>query len=449
MPIRGLRGTLPLHWDGTLGDPFGGRNGDVGINGTAPANCSLASGEQACFRQLVDASLSSVMCAQPSCPVGPTGLPGALTAAEREDMATYMQSVSYPPARSRSASDAITTAARNGFSDFFMDQGGSGGATANTCADTTGGCHALPLGVSTNSIAVGGFEAPTMRGMTDRFLQFSGGFTNPQEVLDTVAPFTNFGVIPWDPAIGLDELTVFSGTFVAFQPVYNVFPTAMFQMFEEASTGHSGAIGRQVSVNARTTGAPLLAETTARLATLETADLRGVVNLLGNGRRNGAPVTLSFKANVNLYQDEGGVSLTRAQLIAEAQAATTQITFTDHLRENVGNASFAQPLIATSTTGNGGTGDPPLPVLTSPTVMTLAGQTVRADAITLVDGVPVAATLTCQGGSFAPIYCSTSVVGVTLAALPANGTHLLQLQNPKAALSNELPFCVGPAAGCL
>jgi YVTN family beta-propeller protein len=449
MPIRGLRGTLPLHWDGTLGDPFGGRNGDVGISATADANCSLEGGEQACFRHLVNASLSSVMCAQPGCPIGPTGLPGALTEAERDDLATYLQSVSYPPARSRPASDVITTVARNGFSDFFMDQGGNGGATANTCADTTGGCHALPLGTSTNSVAVGGFEAPTMRGMSDRYLQFSGGFTSPQEVLDAVAPFTNLGVVPWDPAIGLDEFTVFAGTFVAFQPVYNVFPTAMFQMFEEASTGHSGALGRQVSVNARTTGPALLAQTETRLATLEMADLRGVANLRGSGLRYGAPVTLSYSAGTGRYQDERGLSLSHAQLLAEAQSGITRATFTGHLRENVGNAAFAQPLIATSTTGNGATGDPPLPVLPAGNPMTLAGQTVRADAITLVDGLPVAATLTCQGGSFAPVYCSSNVIRVTLATVPANGTHLLQLQNPRGALSNELPFCVGAAAGCL
>ena len=32
MPIRGLRDTLPLHWDGTLGDPVGGRNGATTAN---------------------------------------------------------------------------------------------------------------------------------------------------------------------------------------------------------------------------------------------------------------------------------------------------------------------------------------------------------------------------------------------------------------------------------
>lgn len=453
MPIRGLRGTLPLHWDGTLGDPFGGRNGDVGVGGTSPANCSLAGGEQACFRHLVNASLSSVMCAQPGCAVGPSGLPGGLTEAEREDMAAYLQSVSYPPARSRPANDVVTAVARNGFSDFFMDQGGNGGATANTCADTTGGCHALPLGTSTNSVAVGGFEAPTMRGMTDRTLQFSGGFTSPQEVLDTVAPFTNFGVIPWDPAIGLDELTVFAGTFVAFQPVYNVFPTPLFQMFEEASTGHSGAIGRQVSVGPRTTDGAHLAATTADLATLEAADLRGVANLRGTGVRNAgsgaAPITLSFRSDTGVYQGDAGVSLSRAQLLAEAQAGTTQITLTAQLRENVGFSDFAQPLLQTSATGNGATGDPPLPVLASNTPITLTGQTVRSDAVAFVDGQPVAASLTCQGGTFAPTYCSSNVVRVTFAALPPAGMHLLQLQNPKGPLSNEFPFCVGAAAGCL
>ena len=30
MPVRGLKNTLPLHWDGTLGDPFNGRNGETG-----------------------------------------------------------------------------------------------------------------------------------------------------------------------------------------------------------------------------------------------------------------------------------------------------------------------------------------------------------------------------------------------------------------------------------
>jgi len=452
MPVRGLRGTLPLHWDGTLGDPFGGPNGQVGVGGNVAPNCSIASGEQACFRQLVDAALAGVMCTVGACALGPAGLAGAFTAAEREDLAAYLQSVAYPPARSRPISDALSSSARNGFADFFMDQGGNNNASTNTCADTTGGCHALPLGTSTNSIAVGAFEAPTMRGMTDRFLQFSGGFTNPQEILDAVAPLTNLGVIPWNPAQGLDELVVFSAGFPAFNPVYNVLPQDMFEMFEEASTGQSGAIGRQLSLNARATDAGHLAGTTSLLAALESADARGAVNLRGYGVRNAGGgffrIQLSFKSELGLYDAGDGLSFARAELLADAQSGALVLELTAELREGVGNPGFQQPLISTQATGTGATGDPPLPVLPAGNPMTLRGVTVRGDAVVLVDGQPVAATVGCVGGSFAPVYCSSSVLSVNLAAIPANGMHLLQLQNPTGPLSDEMPICVGPVAGC-
>jgi hypothetical protein len=452
MPIRGLRGTLPLHWDGTLGDPFGGPNGEVGVGGNVAPTCSLAGGEQGCFRVLVDASLAGVMCEQPACPQGPSGLPGPLTAQEREALALYLQSVAYPPARSRPPGDAITTAARNGFADFFVDQGGNTSPDLNTCADTTGGCHALPLGVSTNSVGVGAFEAPTMRGMTDRFLQFSGGFTSPEEVLDAVAAFTGQGVIPWNPAQGLDELVVFSAGFPAFNPVYNVLPQAMFQMFEEASTGHSGAIARQLSLNARTTSGTLAATTAARMAALEAADERGVVNLRGYGLRDAgdgfASLRLGYKADLDLYDAGGGLRLTPAELRAEAQAGVTVLQLTAHLRSGHGKPDALQPLLSTAGIGNGQTGDPPLPVLPGGNPMTLAGVTVRPDARIFVDGQPVAGTVSCVGGSFAPIYCSSDRISVQLAALPASGLRMLQLQNPRGPLSNELPICVGAVSGC-
>jgi YVTN family beta-propeller protein len=451
MPVRGLRGTLPLHWDGTLGDPFGGPNGEVGVGGSAAPNCSLEGGEQACFRQLVNASLGGVMCSQPTCPIGPSGQAGGLSVPEREDMAAYLQRISYPPARSRPPTDTVTTDARDGFADFFLDQGGNNGASTNTCADTTGGCHALPLGVSTNSIAVGAFEAPTMRGMTDRFLQFSGGFTAPQEVLDAVSGLTNLGVIPWNPAQGLDELIVFSAAFPAFQPVYNVLPGDMFQMFEEASTGHSGAVGRQLTLNARTATAPLAAQTAARLASLEAADERGVVNVRGSGRRDAGsgfgPITVSYKAELDRYDAGGGLTFTGTQLLAEAAAGDLSLQLTAHLRSAVGNDAFLQPLISTAATGTGATGDPPLPVLPAGNPMTLRGVTVRGDSRILVDGQPVGGTVTCTGGAFSP-YCGSEIVSVQLAATPANGLRLLQLQSPGGPLSNELPICVGPVSGC-
>jgi hypothetical protein len=442
MPIRGLANTLPLHWDGTLGDPFGGRNGEVGVNGNAPPVCSLAAGPDACFRHLVDASLSGVMCDPQACPTGPSGLAGALTTAERDDLAEYLQSVSYPPARMRRLDDGVTTSARNGFADFFLDQGGLANSAATTCADTTGGCHALPLGVSTNSIQVGAFEAPTMRGMTDRFLHFSGGFTNAQEFLDSVAGSASSGVIPWNPALGLDERTVFSAGFVAFQPVYNVFPNDIFQMFEEASTGTSGAAGRMLTLRNITTAAEW-----TLLAQLESADARGAVNLFGSGVYDGVPVDVSYKGG---RWQVGLESLTKAELQAAVAALRLRATVVARLPHGDGDPLYPMPLLTVAADGAGPGGDPNVPILAGGSgAMSLRGQFVRSDARVLVDGRVGLGTLSCVGGSFAP-FCSSGVVSVDVTATQAPGLHLLQVQNGAGPISPELPFCVGASiAQCL
>jgi YVTN family beta-propeller protein len=449
MPVRGLKNTLPLHWDGTLGDPFGGRNGEVGVTGSAPPVCSLANGQHDCFRHLVNASLSGVMCDQAGCATGPSGLAGELSGEERDDMATYLMSIAYPPARMRPLDDVVSQSARDGFADFFLDQGGNGGQQARTCADTTGGCHALPLGVSTNSIAVGAFEAPTMRGMTDRFLHFSGGFTAAQELLDIVAAIGGAnGVIPWSPAEGLDELTVFSAGFVAFQPTYNVFPDDMFQMFEEAGTGTSGATGRMLTLGTQTSAAEW-----SVLSALEQADLRGVVNLFGSGVYQGVPVDISYKADLALWQVGPG-QLTRAQLQADAGNGLLRGTLAAHLPASHGKSDHPQPLLSVVTLGNGPGGDPNVPILTpagAGNPMNLTAVDVRADARILVDGQAVAGTLSCAGGVFTP-FCDTQSVLVQLAAVPPLGLHLLQVQNGAGPISPELPFCVGATvsiAGCL
>jgi YVTN family beta-propeller protein len=449
MPVRGLNNTLPLHWDGTLGDPFGGRNGEVGVTGSAAAVCSLASGQHECFRHLVNASLSGVMCDQSGCLAGPSGLEGSLTNEERDDMATYLMSISYPPARMRAIDDTLSASARDGFADFFLDQGGSGGLQARTCADTTGGCHALPLGVSTNSVAVGGFEAPTMRGMTDRFLHFSGGFTAAQEILDIVALIgVPNGVIPWDPNQGLDELTVFSAGFVGFQPTYNVFPDDLFQMFEEASTGPSGATGRMLTLDAQSV---LDADHLGLLIDLEQADARGVINLFGTGVHRGVPVDASYKSDLGLWQ-VGPERLTRAQVLSDAVAGVLRFTVVARLPMHQGASDHPQPLLNVRTVGNGPGGDPNVPIVApggggSP--LDLTGVGVREDARILVDGQRQAGALTCVGGTFEP-FCSSQNVRVPLATIPPTGLHVLQVQNGDGPISPELPFCVGTGiAVCL
>lgn len=487
MPIRGLKNTLPLHWDGSLGDPFGGGNGAVGFNGNGGTDCSLggADGDHDCFVDLVNASLSGVMCDQSgSCPSGGT----KLTAQERDDMAFYLASVSYPPARSRRIDDTLSAtgsevpipngdgtpsallgAAKTGFSRFFVNNGGAVG-DPDTCADSTAGCHALPLGSVTNSSTLNGFESPTMRGMTDRFVQFSLGPNSNAEIMTQANSNTTITVqgfqltlpplqapLQYDPADGMRELTVLGVAFLLFNPVYGVLPPHVWQMFEEASTGHSGAVARQVALNARTTAPAALAETDTLLAALELADARGLVNLRATGMRNAgaglAPATLSYRSDGTYKSESQSVSLTRAQLLAEAQAGTAVLTATAALRSGfqVPGTGVPQPLLAVGT-GSGVTGDPPLPAMAAgsgnPAAFTVIGTDVRSDAQLFLDGAPLAgATLTCSAGVNGS-FCNNGNVAIDFASTPATGLHLLQVLNPTGPLSNELPVCVGTQVQC-
>jgi DNA-binding beta-propeller fold protein YncE len=454
MPVRGLENTLPLHWDGTLGDPFGAGNGAVGLAGNGGTSCTLgdADGDHDCFLNLVQGSLNGVMCLQDgSCPT--TGL----TPQQQDDMATFLGSVAYPPARARRIDDTLSddsdladlngipASARQGFADFFTDVGGNV-ANPRTCADADGGCHALPLGTATNSATLNGFDSPTMRGLTDRFLQFSLGTTGAIGI-QQIANNGGFGAsalelgIDWDSTKGFQEVTTFGTAFLIFQPVYGMRPPHLWQMFEEASTGHSGAFGRQVTLNTAT--APLPA-TQALLTELQDADARGVVNLRGRALRAGADISLSYDAIAGNYIiGSGNEALAQAALLAEAQAGATLATLTAHLRSAV--TGGPQPLLSTASTapiGNGRLGDPPLPNLTSGSPpFDLRGVDVSSAARVFLNGQPVPASLACLTGSTNG-FCNAGDVRITLASRPTpNGLHILQVQNPAGLLSNEIPIC--------
>jgi DNA-binding beta-propeller fold protein YncE len=451
MPVRGLKNTLPLHWDGTLGDPFAGINGETGTGASAPANCG---DDQSCFRQLVNASLAGVMCTQGACPSNDVGQPGGLSNAERDAMASYLQSIQYPPARTRRFDDQLTVEAVRGFSDFFENKGGvnppgNGGAGPETCADSGGGCHALPHGAGTASVFVGGFEAPTMRGITDRFVEFSAGVTAVRDVLQSVSidpagPTGPATEVPWSPAIGFDEFTIWAVAFgspsanIGFRQAYNVRAFDIFQMIEELSNGQSGAFARQVTLNLRSTAPGALADTGALLAVLEAGDLNGVVNLRGVGMRNGASFTVSFRSD-GTYQGQG-VTLTRAQLLAEAQAGATTLTLTAQQRAGVSAATvqptlWVPPVGATLTNGR-----PDLPLLPGDDPMVVLAEDVPPGAAVWIDGEPAAATVTCVG-AVANGFCDASGVRIDLLSPPtAAGLHLLQVQAASGLLSNELPI---------
>jgi hypothetical protein len=319
----------------------------------------------------------------------------------------------------------------------------------------------------TNSATLNGFDVPTMRGMTDRFVQFSLAPTAPEGILtfantglalpppNTISPLET--PIKWNVNQGMREITTFGAAFAIFQPVYNVRPLNIFQMFEEANTmGFSGAQARQVELNVRTTAGANLTDVNNWLTTLETADARGLVNLRADGVRNGFQVGLSF-ANGTYTEDYGSYSLTRSQLISEAQAGTTILAITAELRSNWGTDNGPQPLLGLATTGsNGVTGDPPLPVIAcsgspcvaaDPPPITLVGTDVRTNATLFIDGQPATGTITCSLGTFGA-FCVNGNISVDISQSLQPGLHLLQVQNPAGPLSEELPVCVGTKTNC-
>ena len=294
-----------------------------------------------------------------------------------------------------------------------------------------------------------------MRGITDRFMLFSAGVTLVQEQLLFSDPSfvlyqPNISDVDWLPdTVGFDELTSWAQAFGtvqqpgAFRGVYNADTFDVFQMTEEAANGHSGALGRQLTLNSRTANdAGLLAGIQATLAVLEAADTDGKIVLEGKGQHAGGGANYSFDGGLYMV---GSLSLTRAQLIAEAAAGTTLVTLTARLPANVSSAApqpgLAVPAVSERTGAPGALfdGRPDLPT-TNP--MQIDGLHVEANPTILVDGQVAAGSVSCLGGSFSPT-CDSSRIQVDLTSPPtSSGVHLLQVQNPEGLISNELPFIV-------
>ena len=164
MPVRGLRDTAPYHWDGIPGDPYGGVN-TASTRRSVEPNCD-ADDPRSCTRQLVDSTLGSTMCAVGACGVNDEGRAGALSGAERDDLAEFLLNVPYPPSRRRSFTNELSDDAEAGFEAFHVDGVPDGDAgRRNVC----GNCHRMPFWTSTNT-GGSGMDAPTWRGAYDRWL---------------------------------------------------------------------------------------------------------------------------------------------------------------------------------------------------------------------------------------------------------------------------------------
>lgn len=505
-PIRGLRDTLPLHWEGVLADPIPGVNPEAADFDSAP-DCDIAVvGEVGCVRHLVDAALSGPMCQHNTpngCEVGEgqdgpdgAGLPGALTEEERNAMAAFQLAVAFPPAPSRRPDDKLSEFANQGVADFFTNEDQQGvntgvgqalGFAPTTCADNPMGCHSLPLTAGTNSDVVGGFDAPSARGMWDRFTLFSNGIFSSQEVMQGAQdcadgiepPARNFEVvfggnpIPisisgdpcnvrspeielflfqlaslpfptyetiWDPAVGHTERGSFIATFEGlFALVYGVRGDAIWQFQEEIGTGLPGLTGRQISIEPGSENDPALI---AALDLVERYAREGRITAVANGY---ALQEMRFDPAAEAWVAPNGFSQTTEQLRALAPLLDSAVTVTADLPENISiGGADRQPLLDVDPDVRAAevTGDAPglpRPFENEAATFRLGAEYVDPAAKVLVDGD------VCEGCSITPVVTpgtAKNAVDMTVDPGLAKGVHVVQVLNPNGWSSNEMPLCV-------
>lgn len=430
MPIRGLRDTAPYHWDGIPGDPFGGNN-TANINGDEPPNCSLDD-PASCTRVLVDGGLATTMCKLDECPVNDEGEAGALSAAQRDDMATFLLSALYPPAQRRSYDNVLSQAAEQGF-DIFHVTGVTGGRpdVPNLC----GNCHRMPFWVSTNTPGTG-MDAPTWRGAYDRWLILPQGRAN---VIDLVSDFKRDNGFPEQSMWGAGD--------------------EVWQMVLEGSTGFSGSFGRSVTLDERSAGDGLTGDL---LDALERSAREGGVVLHGDGvfidGGVATPVALEFDGRFAagdaesagrpyVERGEGAGAFSRGELEALAAEGRFVGTFTARAGAKV-DVDHPQPGIWTGGPMQEQRRRVVFPAVSmDETAMVLYGRHVQEGAHVIVDGRRVPGQVYCETGELP--RCDREIIVVELEALPAsNGTHFLQIQNPDGLFSNDFIFYTDDGGGC-
>lgn len=416
MPIRGLRDTEPYHWDGIPGDPYGGNNSG-NIHGSDLPNSKVGVPTTS-SRHLIDGGLAATMMMVGDETVNDEGKVGALTAAQRDGMATFLLSVPYPPAQRRAYDNVVSARAEQGFKLFHIDGDLDDKVRPNVC----GNCHRMPFLVSTNTPGTG-MDAPTWRGAYDRFLILPQGRLN---IID-------FDFYARVAERGIPERNVWQFSWAGrrrFDPVWN--------MVLEGSTGFSGSLGRQVTLNSATSTDQLSRDL---LHALEVSASEGAVILEGDGvlidDPASEPVTLQFDSELDggRYVSKGGDgrSFTRDELFALATNGKLIGTFTARHGENA-DVDHPQPAIWTRGPIERQRGRQQFPTLYgSNDRMKVSGRHIHKDAFVVVDGRRVTGNVSLD---------DSEKVEIELASFPPVGMHLLQLQNPDGLFSNDFIFHV-------
>lgn len=419
MPVRGLRDTAPFHWDGVLGDPYGGSN-STSIN-RAVDPVADPQDQTTSTRHLVDVSLAEILKEHSDNRVNDEGKPGGFTAAERDDLALFLLSVPFPPAQRRAYDNVLSKTAQEGFKLFHIEGDyDPKQIRPNVCGD----CHRMPFFVSTNTLG-SGMDAPTWRGAYDRFLILPQGRIN-------IIDFPFYREVT-EKGQSEEEIWRFSwGGRPRMNPVW--------RMVVEGSTGFSGAFARQVTLNKSTANDQL---TNDLMQALQIAAAEGGVVLEAEGVLiNGGQATAiemqydpGFQTGVFVSKARDRKILTWDELIAMAEQGKFVGTFTGRHGEN---ATVDTPQPALWTLGNiyEQRGRQQFPIIhNGDHSIVLSGRNFSDESTIYIDGRRVP-------GSIEVVDDEREQVRINLPELPAIGMHFLQVQSPGGMFSNDIIFHV-------
>jgi DNA-binding beta-propeller fold protein YncE len=417
MPVRGLRDTAPFHWDGIPGDPYGGTN-SASVRKPVKPN-SDPNDPVSTTRHLVDGGLASTMKQVEDDSTNDEGKAGLMNSKERDLLSKFLLGVTYPPAQRRAYDNELSPRAEEGFELFhILGDNDPTKRKPNVCGD----CHRMPFWVSTNTPG-SGMEAPTWRGAYDRFLILPQGRLN-------IIDFDFYRRVAEE---GIPERKIWKfswGGRSRFDPVWD--------MVLEGSTGFSGSLGRQVTLNSSTTEDNLSKDL---LDALELSASEGAVVLQVEGliieEGKGRSVILQYDSTLKggSYVETTGQrkAFSRDELYALANANRFVGTFTGRHGKNA-DYDNPQPGIWAQGPIEKQRGAQKFPVLTKQKkTMVVSGRHLKEGASVIVNGRKTRGSVKLG---------DNERVEIELASLPPEGMHFVQLQNRDGLFTNDFIFHV-------
>ena len=422
--LRGLRGTAPYHWDGVPGDPYGGKN--AATREMLEPNSDVNRPETS-VRNVIDGSMATTMLDSNSDIRNDEDKKGYLTKKERDAMAEFLLNLSHMPTKGRSYDDKLSDQALVGFERFHIT-GARDRKNLNT--NVCGSCHTFPyLATDQDSMQV-----PSFRGALDRFITQAQGRNS---VID-------LGGVKEIAERGFPEEEVWKRMFNMGEPK-RLWP--VIDMFKESSSGFPGAFGRQATLSDITANDPI---TLSLIKGLEESAKKGsillkVSGLIGNDSKSEkiklsyvevSPSKADFEDGLSIsfgYKnfDDSGQIYSLKSLIRKAKSGAFVGTFTGVLGDDFNSPP---PVIWTAGSLHEQRGAQLFPRINKEIkIMRISARYVKENSYVFVNGERFPAKFKMVGKDLADLE---------LYKMPPKGMNMVQIQNPKSYISNELIFFV-------